>query len=91
MRKTNPMIDKAFLDAVWLELGKARRKFPSPEASVVAAMEEAGEVAKAMLDESKERVYAECVQLAALALRIAVEGDPTLDAYRARTNADTQN
>jgi NTP pyrophosphatase (non-canonical NTP hydrolase) len=66
------------------ELAKARKKFPSPEASMCALTEEVGELAKAMLDESRERVRKEAIQVIAMAVRIIQEGDPTLDGYRAK-------
>lgn len=70
-----------FMD-VATELLKARDKFPSSLACTVALTEEVGELAKAMLDESPERIYHEAVQVAAMAVRCALEGDPSLDLYR---------
>lgn len=71
-----------FLMDVAQELTAARKKFPHTGAVTVALMEEAGELAKALLDESPERIYREAVQVAAMAARCALEGDPTLDDYR---------
>lgn len=73
-----------FLVHVWLELQAARDKFPDPAACMVALTEEVGELAKAMLDEPSAAVYLEAVQVATVALRVAVEGDPTLDRIRAQ-------
>lgn len=67
------------MDDVATELTKARAKFPERKnPNVVALMEEVGEVAKAFLDESPDRIYEECVQVAVMALRCATEGDKTL-------------
>lgn len=72
----------AFLLDVHDELDRARKKFPHTGAVVVALMEEVGELAKAMLDEAPERIYKEAVQVATMAARCALEGDPTLNEYR---------
>lgn len=64
------------------EVAYSRTKFADPAGITVALAEETGEVAKAMLSESDQRVYAECIQVAATALRIALEGDPTLTELR---------
>lgn len=64
------------------ELEKARAKFPSSEASMTALMEEVGELAKAYLDEPRANIRAEAIQVATMAIRVALEGDPTLEAYR---------
>lgn len=64
------------------EVGRARGLFPSPAGLLAALTEEVGELAKAILDESPERVRAEAIQVAAVALRIAAEGDPSLDPLR---------
>jgi len=69
--------------AIWQELERARTKFPSAECKLAALMEEVGELSKALLDEPAERIVAEAIQVAALAIRLAEEGDPTLNAYRA--------
>lgn len=53
-------------------------KFPPPNPNLIALVEEVGEVAKALLDESPLRVKEEAIQVAAVALRIVLEGDPTL-------------
>lgn len=75
--------ENLFLDDVRTELFRARRKFPKPDGCMLALAEEVGELAKALSDEPAENVYAEAVQVAAMALRVAIEGDPTLDEYRA--------
>lgn len=69
---------------IWGELMKARMKFPDPICSMTALTEEVGELAKAMLDESPERIRKEAVQVAVMAIRVALEGDPSINEYRAR-------
>lgn len=76
-----------FLALVYDEVARAREKFPSSDGNLTALGEEFGEVAKAMLDESSERVLKEAVQTACMACRVAIEGDPSLDAYRATSGA----
>lgn len=71
-----------FLVAVWEELERARLLFPSPDGTMAALAEETGELAKALLGEELTRVGKEAMQVAVVALRVAVEGDPTLDAHR---------
>lgn len=73
---SNP--DTVFTARVAAELQAARSKFPSSTKSMCALTEEVGELAKALLDESWERVQAEAVQVAAMAQRVATEGDDTL-------------
>lgn len=84
--KTSGLAD--FVAAVMAEHNKASTKFPSSDCSTIALMEEVGEVAKAMLDESPQRIYDECVQVAVMAARVALEGDPSAAGYRARSGAD---
>ena len=74
----------AFLCEVEREILRAQAKFPSSDACLAALTEETGELAKAMLDESVSRIYAEAVQVATMAARCALEGDPSLARYRAR-------
>ena len=78
------VVDEAsvFLDDVFGEFLRARQKFPQPNPTVAALTEEVGELARAVLSRPIEEVRAEAVQVAAMALRIAVEGDPTLDPFR---------
>ena len=78
---TDEQID-TFLNCVRLELMHALDEFPDPAGSMAALTEEVGEVAKALLDEPQEDVHTECVQTAVVALRVAVQGDPSLDPIR---------
>ena len=71
------------------ELERARTKFPGADHMMIALAEEHGELAKALLDESWERVRAEAIQVACCALRIATESDPSLNAFRLNKGMDT--
>lgn len=63
------------------ELDAARASFPNAQHMVVALMEEVGELAQAMIDHDRggsqtaQQVLREAVQVASMAIRIAVEGD----------------
>jgi NTP pyrophosphatase (non-canonical NTP hydrolase) len=68
-----------FAERVEAELSSARGKFPMNEMQLAALVEEVGELAQALIDHSRgkttaEHVYAEAVQVAAMAQRIAEEG-----------------
>lgn len=80
--------DQDFLDRVQVEVGVARERFAGPNPNLAALTEEVGELAKALLDEPMDRVVSEAVQVASMAMRIATEGDRTLDEYRASTGAE---
>lgn len=72
--------DEEFFAAVSAELQRAREKFPSSNLSLAALMEEVGELAQAMLKVRAGkwpayRVREEAVQVAAMAVRVALEGD----------------
>lgn len=73
-----------FMGDVARELVSARARFPNSWGSMTALTEEVGELAKAMLDESPERIRAEAVQVAVMACRVAIEGDSTLIELRNR-------
>lgn len=79
--------DEIFQTAVREELKEARRKFPNPDWLFAALVEEVGELAKALLDHRLgevlfEDVVEEAIQVAAMAQRIAVEGDPSFHQSR---------
>jgi hypothetical protein len=78
--------DRSFLDNVQSELKSARLQFPTNENQFVALTEEVGELAQALIDQgrgfqSATDVYAEAVQVAAMALRVAVDGDSSFPKY----------
>ena len=81
--------DRKFLEQVLAEVESARARFPNPYGVMTALVEEVGETAKALMDEPWQRVRAEAIQVAAMALRIATEGDPSLRPLRiVRGNTD---
>lgn len=80
--------ERQFLMDVEAEVSRARIKFPISDANMVSLTEETGELAKAMLDEHPVDIYSEAVQVAAMALRCALEGDPTLNVYRVKSRSD---
>ena len=65
--------DSLFLNALCAEIEMARFKFPD-RITMAVLVEEVGEVAKALQEECREAVYFECVQVAAMAMRMATEG-----------------
>jgi len=78
-------LDDQFVEDVLVELQRARRKFPSSILVLAALMEEVGELSQAMLKrragkDTDAHVRQEAVQVAAMALRCAVDGDPSFDA-----------
>lgn len=77
-----------FLADVRAELLKARAKFPGDRIMVIALAEEFGELAKAVLDESAERVRKEAVQTAVMAARVAIDGDGSVREWRAAKGLD---
>lgn len=77
-----PVTDVAFRAEVRLELGRARKKFPGNALTMVALTEEVGELAKALLDESPERIVEEAIQVAVMAQRVATEGDKSVENFR---------
>lgn len=78
--------DAEILKNIQSELARARNKFPNPQGSMTALTEEVGELAKALLDEPWARVIEEATQVAVMAIRVATEGDPTLNGYREQRN-----
>jgi hypothetical protein len=78
----------AFLNEVRHEIMRARRLFPGDRIRGLAFGEEVGELFKAMLDESSSRVRKEAVQTAAMAARIALEGDGSVREWREEKGLD---
>ena len=74
-----PESDIEFVELLLDEVAFARGKYPSNTVLFAALVEEVGEVAKALQDETRDRLVAELVQVAAMALRLAVEGDPAYE------------
>lgn len=71
-----------FFCAVRDENLNARAKFPDNNAMNAALVEEVGEVSTALMYEPWDRVVKECVQVASMAMRIALEGDWTMKEFR---------
>jgi hypothetical protein len=78
--------DISFMFDVKLEVVQARQKFTNLDLAH-AMTEEFGEVIKALMDQKQkgkvtnEEIYKECVQAAAMAMRLATEGDPCFPGY----------
>lgn len=71
--------DEAFV-ALRIELARGRAKFPTNEQLLAGLTEEVGELAKSLLQEGNSKhTYKEAIQVACVALRIAVEGAPEFD------------
>lgn len=81
-----PLRDARFLSDVALEAQRARDRFPNSRNLLAALTEEVGELAQALLDRDRGEacdadVFKEAIQVAAVALRIALEGDTSLPSY----------
>lgn len=72
----------AFLQEVRDELLRARTKFPGDRVMMIALTEEVGELAKALLEEPRENVRREAVQVAVMAARIVLDGDSSVTDWR---------
>lgn len=81
----NGLTDEQFLKAVAAEVKRARTKFPGRNATNAALVEEVGEVSTALMFEPWNGVVAEAVQVAAMACRLATEGDATFEDWRWKT------
>jgi|GEM_PF-1760571 len=75
--------DAVFMHAAVREVQRARQKFPMPNTTLAALTEEVGELAKALMDsgegdpkQRRDDIWNEAVQVAAMAMRVAIEGDP---------------
>jgi hypothetical protein len=76
------------LDDMKAELKKARTKFPGDRVTYTALCEEVGELAKALLDESSQRVREEAIQVAVMAMRVVLDGDSSYDELRKERGLD---
>lgn len=72
----------ALLSEIQAELARARSKFPGDGVTMLALMEEVGELAKATFEEPKVRIREEAVQVAVMAMRVILDGDGTLRDWR---------
>ncbi|HEX8118245.1 MAG TPA: hypothetical protein VF521_13300 [Pyrinomonadaceae bacterium] len=69
-------------------LARDRRHRPDNRHAMVKLSEEAGEVAEALLEGKPDRVRFDCLHVAALALRIALEGDADFPDVQMGTGAE---
>lgn len=74
--------ERGFIGNVEQQLLFAKKKFPDSFGCMCALTEEVGELAKALMDEPSNNVYKEAVQVATMAMRVALEGDYSLDSVR---------
>lgn len=65
-----------------MEIVRGQINYPDPALLVAALGEGFGDLSKAMLKGTKDEVVRRAVQVAAMAIRVAVEGDPKFDAHR---------
>lgn len=84
--QSDPVED--FLDQVRAELTRARALFPGDRIMTLAMAEEFGELVKAVLDEPAANVRKEAVQTAVMAARVVLDGDGSVDAWRAAKGLD---
>jgi NTP pyrophosphatase (non-canonical NTP hydrolase) len=86
---------RVFITEVVSEIAEAREKFPKPDHLFPALIEEVGELAQALMEVQRggidkrtgkpftnADVFNEAVQVAAMAARIAAEGDPLYPQYK---------
>lgn len=76
-------VEEVFLAEVLDEVLRARAKFPGDRVMGLALAEEFGELIKAVLDETPERVRREAVQTAAMCVRLVLDGDGSVKEWRA--------
>lgn len=76
------------LGEIAVELERARAKFPGDNVTTLALVEEVGELAKATFEQSRAAVRKEAVQVAVMAMRVVLDGDATLDGWRASKGLD---
>lgn len=84
----SPLPEEMLMVEILAELARARAKFPGENVTTLALVEEVGELAKATFSESRQRVREEAVQVAVMAMRVVLDGDSTLDDWRASHGLD---
>lgn len=77
-----------FLADVRAELVRARAKFPGDRIMTIALAEEFGELCKAVLDEPSAAVRKEAIQTAVMAARVVIDGDSSVNEWRAAKGLD---
>ena len=83
----DPQITR-LLAEIEAELARARATFPGDGVTMLALVEEVGELAKAAFEEPKARVRREAVQVAVMAMRVVLDGDGTLREWRRDRDLD---
>ena len=81
--------EQKVLDEILTELTKARTKFPGKNVTFAALVEEVGEVATAIFEESRENVRKEAIQVAVMAIRLILDGDEVYEPWRKEKGLDT--
>jgi DNA polymerase III alpha subunit len=74
--------EQALADKILTELARARTKFPGKNVTFAALVEETGELATAIFEETADRVEKEAVQVAVMAMRMVLDGDHCFDEWR---------
>lgn len=75
-------------DEILLELKNAQEKFPGKNVTFAALVEEVGELATALFEESRANLRKEAVQVAVMAMRMVLDGDHCYDAWREEKGLD---
>jgi NTP pyrophosphatase (non-canonical NTP hydrolase) len=70
------------------ELKSARTKFPGDRVTMIALVEEVGELAKALMDEPSSNIEKEAIQVAVMAIRVALDGDSSVRDLRKSKGLD---
>lgn len=83
-----PRDEIVLMNDILRELVRARTKFPGKNVTFAAMIEEVGELATALFEENKDRVRAEAIQVAVMAMRIVLDGDHTFDSWRSEKGLD---
>ena len=81
-------MERTTINAISEEVALNRNNKLDPSGLLASLIEEVGEVAKAITKEPYQCVYEEAKQVAAIALRLMEECDPSLHIVRACNNAD---
>jgi hypothetical protein len=70
------------------ELIRARQKFRGDNVTTLALVEKVGKLAQATFEKSRAEVRKEAIQVACMAMRVVLDGDATLDDWRAKRGLD---
>lgn len=81
--------EQEVMNEILAELTRAREKFPGKNVTFAALVEEVGEVATAIFEESRGNVRKEAIQVAVMACRLILDGDETYEPWRKEKGLDT--